>query len=357
MLSYTTFHTILVSLPRPKMPIHDRNVNNDFLLHVNDTTDARARVHDVESVVDLSQGLVVGDELVNHELLPHVSIDDLGQLSTALDTTESRSPPDTSSNELEWAGRDLLSSSSDTDNDGLSPSLVASLQSAPHNVDVTSAVEGVVTSTISHLDQFVNDGLVTQLGRVNEVSGTELLGPLLLVVVGVNSDDAASALGNSTLDNGKTDTSNSENSDRSAFFDLSSAGRSTVSSSNTTSQQTDLVQRRRRVDSDDRNIGNDGVLGESRGTHVVQDILTTGTEAGGTVGHDTLTLGSTDFTTEVGLSGLAELAFTAFGGVEGDDEVSGLDVGDALTDGLNDSSTFVTAVELSSVMFHQNEEQ
>jgi hypothetical protein len=46
----------------------------------------------------------------------------------------------------------------------------------------------------------------------------------------------------------------------------------------------------------------------------VQDILAAGLEAGGTVGHDTPTLGSTDLAAEVGLARLAELALTAFGG-------------------------------------------
>jgi hypothetical protein len=55
-------------------------------------------------------------------------------------------------------------------------------------------------------------------------------------------------------------------------------------------------------------------LGEGRSTHEVQDVLAAGLEAGGAVGHDTSSLGSTDLAAEVGLAGLAELAFTALGG-------------------------------------------
>jgi hypothetical protein len=46
----------------------------------------------------------------------------------------------------------------------------------------------------------------------------------------------------------------------------------------------------------------------------VEDVLAAGLEAGGAVGHDTLTLGGADLAAEVGLAGLAELALTAFGG-------------------------------------------
>lgn len=46
----------------------------------------------------------------------------------------------------------------------------------------------------------------------------------------------------------------------------------------------------------------------------MQDVLAARLEARGAVGHDTLTLGGTNLTTQVGLTGLAELAFTAFRG-------------------------------------------
>lgn len=44
----------------------------------------------------------------------------------------------------------------------------------------------------------------------------------------------------------------------------------------------------------------------------MQEVLAAGLEAGGAIGHNTLTLGSTDLTTEVSLARLAELAFTTF---------------------------------------------
>jgi len=74
----------------------------------------------------------------------------------------------------------------------------------------------------------------------------------------------------------------------------------------------------------------------------VKQILALALESRGTVGHQTLTLGGSDLAAEVGLSGLAELALLAFGGVESDNVVTRLDVGDALADRLDNTGTLVS---------------
>ena len=142
----------------------------------------------------------MGDELVDLEITLLVVGNELVQLRTALDTTESTSSPHSAGNKLEWSGRDLLASSSNTDDDGLTPTLVAGLEGSTHNTDVTSAVEGVVATTVGHLDKLVLDGLVTELGGVHEVSSTELVTPLLLGWVDVDNNDLASLASGSTLD-------------------------------------------------------------------------------------------------------------------------------------------------------------
>jgi hypothetical protein len=50
----------------------------------------------------------------------------------------------------------------------------------------------------------------------------------------------------------------------------------------------------------------------------MQEVFALGLEARGTVGHDALTLCSTDLAAEVGLSRLAELAFFALWSAEKD---------------------------------------
>jgi hypothetical protein len=217
------------------------------------------------------------------------------------------------------SGGDLLSSSSNTDNDALTPALVASLESRSHNVNVTGAVEGVVTATISHLNELLLDGLVLELHGVDEVGGTELLSPLLLAVVDIDDDDLGRTVLDATLNDRKTDTAGTEDSNVGALLDTTLAGSDdsgTVTSGDTTAEQASAVHGGLVGDLDDRNVGNDSVLGEGGGTHEVEEILALALEARGSVRHDTLALSCSDLATEVGLARLAELALLTFGGAE-----------------------------------------
>jgi hypothetical protein len=71
------------------------------LLHVDDSTDAVTLLHCLEGVVDLAESLAVGDELVNLKVTLLVIGNEVVQLGTALDTTESTSSPHSASNKLE----------------------------------------------------------------------------------------------------------------------------------------------------------------------------------------------------------------------------------------------------------------
>ena len=71
------------------------------LVHVDDAADAVTSLHVLEGGVDLVERLSVGDELIDLELAGHVVVDEVGELSAALDTTESTSLPDTAGDELE----------------------------------------------------------------------------------------------------------------------------------------------------------------------------------------------------------------------------------------------------------------
>jgi hypothetical protein len=53
-------------------------------------------------------------------------------------------------------------------------------------------------------------------------------------------------------------------------------------------------------------------------------------------------LSSSDLTTQVGLTGLAELTFLTFWSVKKDNVVSYLDISNTFTDGFNNTGTFVT---------------
>ena len=225
---------------------------------------------------------------------------------------------DSSTNEP-TSGGNLLSSSGNTNDDALTPALVASLESGSHDVDVTSAVESVVTATVSHLNELLLDGLVLELHGVNKVGGTELLGPLLLAVVDVDNNDLGRAVLDTALDDRETDTASTEDSNVGTLLNTTLAGSDdsgTVTSGDTTAEQASAVHGGLVGDLYDRDVGNDSVLREGRGTHEVEEILALALEARGSVGHDTLALGGSDLATEVGLARLAELALLALGGAE-----------------------------------------
>lgn len=190
---------------------------------------------------------------------------------------------------------------------------MAGLEGSAHDTNVTSAVEGVITAAISHLNKVLLDGLSGELGGVNEVGSAELASPGLFTVVDIDGNNHTGLVLDGTLHNGQTDTADTEDSDVGALLDLGSHDSSTVTGGDTATEQTRSIGRDLRSNRDDRDIGNDGILCEGGGTHEVQEVLSAGLEAGGTIGHNTLTLGSTDLTTEVSLARLAELAFTAFG--------------------------------------------
>lgn len=71
------------------------------LQHVNDGTDAVSLLHRLEGVVDLTKHLAVSDELVDLERAVLVVGDEAVHLRATLDTTESASPPHTTSDKLE----------------------------------------------------------------------------------------------------------------------------------------------------------------------------------------------------------------------------------------------------------------
>ena len=55
--------------------------------------------------------------------------------------TEGSADPTTASDQLEWAGRNLLSGRGDTDHAAHTPAAVCTLQSGAHHLDVASAVD------------------------------------------------------------------------------------------------------------------------------------------------------------------------------------------------------------------------
>jgi hypothetical protein len=184
---------------------------------------------------------------------------------------------------------------------------------------ITRAVKGIIQTTVCHLNQPALDILpfLQVLGRVNEIRRPELLGPFLLRIIHIHDDNLASSILDCTLNNGQTHAAGAENSHRRPFLDPAVASRddgSAIAGGDTAPQQTGPVHGGLVGDGDDGDVGHDGVLGEGRGAHEVQQPLALALEARGAVGHHAFTLRGADLAAEVRLARLAELAFAAFGG-------------------------------------------
>lgn len=221
------------------------------------------------------------------------------------------------------ASRNLLAGSSDTDDDALAPALVAGLEGAAHDVHVAGAVEGVVAAAVGHVDQPRLDGLAVLqvLSRVDKVGGAELGRPLLLGLVDIHDNDLARLLLDRALDDTQADAASTEDGDGGVLLDSALASGDnggTVAGGDAAAQQACAVHGSIRGNGNDGDVGHNGVLGEGRAAHEVEEILALALEARGAVGHHTLALGRADGAAEVGLARLAELALLALGGAAGE---------------------------------------
>lgn len=206
----------------------------------------------------------------------------------------------------------LLAGSGDTNDDALTPTLVASLEGCPHDTDITSAVKSVVAATVREFDKLLLDRLALELSRVDEVSSTKLLGPLLLAGVHVDNNDLASLLDDCTLHHGETDTAGTEDGDSRALLDIGGDPGGTVTGGDTATQQTGSVHGSILLNGNNGDISHDSVLGEGRSSHEVEEVLALALESRGAIGHHTLTLGGSDLAAQVRLARLAELALLTF---------------------------------------------
>src|SRR5690606_18219412 len=142
-------------------------------LLVNDNrADALSLVHQIEGCIDFFQGHGVGDQVVDVDLPIHEPVHDLGYVGSSSCATEGTAAPYPAGNQLERAGGNFLTGASDTNDDGLTPTLVSRLQCLAHGLHVADALEGVVGATVGN----VHNGFyhVVHFLGVDEVGHTEL---------------------------------------------------------------------------------------------------------------------------------------------------------------------------------------
>lgn len=174
------------------------------------------------------------------------------------------------SDKLERSRGDFGAGWSNTDDDGLTPTFVTGLEGSSHDLNIACAVKSIVTSTIGHLDQLLLDRLALQFSGVDEIGTTKLFRPFLLLVVGVDHDDLARAVLNGTLDDRETDAARAEDSNIRVLFDIGGDDGSAITGGDTAAEQTGLVHVSLVRDRHHGNIGDHGILGESRCAHEVK---------------------------------------------------------------------------------------
>jgi hypothetical protein len=193
---------------------------------------------------------------------------------------------------------------------------MACLQRAAHDVDIASAVKGVVAAAVRLANQPLLYGLALgQRRRVDEVGGAKLHGPLALAVVDVDGDDFAGAPARGAHDDAEADAAGAKDGNVGPRLNPALAGHDgggAVARRDAAAQQAHAVHGRRRRDGHDRDVGHDGELRKGARAHKVQQVLAAALEPRRAVWHHAAALGGADLAAEVGLAGLAELAFAAF---------------------------------------------
>lgn len=218
----------------------------------------------LESCVDGCECLAMGDVLINLHVAGNIVVHQAGKLRATFDATKSTTLPHTPGHKLKCclrfvslshirlglveekrgrknkftltSGRYLLASGSNANDNTLTPSLVARFKGSTHDTHISSAIKGVVTPAVCHVDKLFLDGLSAEFGGVHKIGGSELVGLSRLVVVHVNDNDLVGFVLHCALNDRQSNTSRTEDGDVGAFFDIGGDGRCAVTGGNTTSQ-------------------------------------------------------------------------------------------------------------------------
>jgi hypothetical protein len=81
------------------------------------------------------------------------------------------------------------------------------------DTDISGTIKREIKTTIGDLNQVFDDSFSFKLRRVNEFSGTELLGPGLLIWVGIDRNNARCLDERRSIDNAEADTTASKDGD------------------------------------------------------------------------------------------------------------------------------------------------
>ena len=139
----------------------------------------------------------------------------------------------------------------------------------------------------------------------------------------------------------EADAAETEDDRRRADLDLGRVDDGADAGGDAAADIADLVERRVRIDLGERDLRQNGEIGEGRAAHVVEDLVLADREAARAVRHQALSLGRADRGAQIGLARQAGIAVAAFRRVERNDVVALLQRGDARADIDDDAGTLM----------------
>src|SRR5687767_14640361 len=298
-------------------------------------------MHEVERRVDVVEAHSVGDQGIDLDLSVHVPVNDAGDVGAAAGAAEGGALPGAAGDELEGAGRYFLARFGDADDDAGAPAAVRAFERLAHHVGIAGAVEAVIGAAPGRVDHRLDDLVGADLGWVDEIGHSEMLGHRPFGGIDVDADDLGGAGEAGALDDVEADAAEPEHRDGGAGLDPRRPDRRADAGGDAAADVADLVERRVLADPGERDLGKHGEVREGRAAHIMGDRLAAEAEAAGAVGHHALALGGADRGAQIGLAAEAGRALPAFGDVERDDMVARLHAGDAFADLADDAGALV----------------
>src|SRR5215831_19057488 len=184
-----------------------------------DAADRFTRPHQIETLIDVRKRELMGDQIVDVDLLLHVPIDDPRHIGASLGAAEGGSLPHPAGNQLERAGGNFLTRARDADDDADPPPAVAAFERLAHGPDIADALEAVIGAALGQVDE-IGDEIALDFGRVDKVSKPELSGERLPSRVEVNPDDHVGADHAAALDDIEPDPAETEDDNIGPGLDL-----------------------------------------------------------------------------------------------------------------------------------------
>src|SRR3954447_5485343 len=258
---------------------------------VNDhRADGLAGMHQVEAFVNVFEGELVGDQIIDVDFLLHVPVDDLGHVSAAARAAERRALPDSSGDELKRPRGNLRSGRCDANDDRYAPALVATLQCLPHQLYVADAFETVVGSALRQIHQVRHQLCFSHVFRVDEVRHAKLLRKRTAFWINVHPDDHVGAGHACALHDIESNAAKSEYDDVGARLDFRRVDDGANAGSHAAADIADLIERRILANLSQRDFRHDRVVCKCRGPHVMVQFLPTEGKTAAAVRHQALAL-------------------------------------------------------------------